>query len=307
MDQIKTIKGAGMQLRNVVCGLGLALCAGPAFSEVYIGGMVTSADRDYDDISRSTGGQFLAGYRFEQLPLMIEAGYTDTGDADIDVLPGASTRASMNYSGLQLTIGGFAKLSDLGSGAWLKAGFYSGNTEMKIPVGSFPDDLSLSGKAKDSSSGGVLGIGGVWKLTPWFGLRAEFSTLLGVAAFASDEDINLMSAGVIFEFPAVKAAPARTFAPQAVARSMPPPLPAAASVAAAPSQSLSPSASGTTLMLSRQASLRGQPKMSGVIRATLPAGSTVSRKSRMDNADGGWWFVDHQGMSGWLNDQDTAN
>lgn len=127
-----------MKKGTSVLGLGLMLAAMQASAGVYLGGSAAFADYDYSDIDRSTGMQLHFGYRAETLPLMIELSYLDTGEADIDVLPGATAGTKLSFSGFQASLGYFAQLSNLGSGFWLKGGFYSGDSEAKVPVGSIP-------------------------------------------------------------------------------------------------------------------------------------------------------------------------
>lgn len=186
--------------------LSTAVLAGP-----YIGGSAMLGKRDYVDVEDSTGWRALAGYRFETMPLFLEATYMNTGDADVDPAPPATVGLKLSYEGFQLGIGYGAVLSPLGSMLWLKGGYYTGDAVGKAPRGSIPGNLNLSGEIKESASGASLGLGGVWKVTPWLGLRADFETLFGVNDFALDEDLQLYSVGLVFEFPAAKAAPATTF------------------------------------------------------------------------------------------------
>ncbi len=235
------MRGISRGVAAVAACLSTAVLAGP-----YIAGGATVSKRDYADIDDSTGWRALAGYRFETMPLFLEATYMDTGDADIDPLPGALTGVQLTYEGLQFGIGYGAVLSPLGSMLWLKGGYYTGDAIGKVPRGSIPQDLSLSGEIKQSTSGATLGFGGVWKVTPWVGLRADFETLFGAKDFALDEDLQIYSLGLVFEFPAAKAAPGATLnratpAVQAAAPEAAPPVAAPAAPASEPVPQAPPS------------------------------------------------------------------
>src|SRR3546814_14087023 len=86
---------------------------------------------------------------------------------------------------------------ETGSGVWLRGGYYDISTKLKVPFGSYPDDPTLSGSLKESSNGGTLGVGAIWKPNPYFGVRFEFETLFSPKDFANDENFNLFSIGLV--------------------------------------------------------------------------------------------------------------
>lgn len=115
--------------------------------------------------------------------------------------------------------------------------------------------------------------------------------------FANDEDLGLLSVGVVFEFPVQKAAAAPLASQPAYSAPYQAAAPAPAVSAFAQPQA-APVAGEVRLV--QETVLRGQPTLSGTIRKTIPAGEVVKLQSRQDNADGGWWFVEYQNAIGWI-------
>jgi hypothetical protein len=294
---------------GVLAGLALGVSI-PATAGLYFGGEALISKRDYEDVDDGAGFQILGGYRVEDSPFFVEAGYINTGDAEIDPVEGATSSIEMRFEGFKAGVGVMAGLGTIGSGLWLKGGFYAGKTIVKAPLGSLPGQPGLSGELDESASGAVLGIGAVWKLTRNFGLRAEYESLMGVKDFAADEDVSVYSLGLIFEFPATKAAVPSANAPvypapaqQAI------PAPAVASSASSVAESsiqsataqAAPSAGNQPMRLLAEVPLRDNPKQSAQVRRVLPAGSVITLRNRMSNADGDWWYVQTDAnVVGWI-------
>ncbi|WP_157622695.1 outer membrane beta-barrel protein [Solimonas soli] len=293
-------------MKSFIRALGLVAALSPmsSFAGLYVGASGLKADRsDYSDVDPAYGGKAYLGYRFSPVPIMLEASYIDTGDADVD------GGIKMNFSGYTLGAGYFLELTPKGSGLWLRGAWYSGDTEIKVPAGSLPQDPGAYGTAKQSSDGGSLGLGLVWKLSDWFGLRLEYETLFGPKDFADDKDIGILSAGLMLEFghggrtssarradvdygyvatPAPAPEPAPVYAQPA-----PPPAPTPVPVPA-------PAASDTRA--AQPLPLKLQPRSDASTVVVLPAGAGYQSLQRIHNSEGDWSFVQYDGRRGWLHE-----
>lgn len=43
-----------------------------------------------------------------------------------------------------------------------------------------------------------------------------------------------------------------------------------------------------------------QPKLQGQVQSVLPAGAELQARNRLINAEGAWWFVQHENIRGWV-------
>ena len=272
----------------LICGLAPAVAAAEGF---YGGGSALYVDRpDYDNVESSAGGKAFFGFRFDPLPLFVEASYLDTGKADIDPDYYVLEDTSLRFRGYTLGAGLFLPLTREGSGVWLRGDYYGGVTKVQDPLGS----------DTESASGGGLGIGFNWKFNDWVGLRLEYQALFRVNDFGDDEDISILGAGLIFEFPTVRRPPPprqrRTAYPQP--SSYPPP--ARGSYEPAPPAPAASSAVSERIVV--DAALKSQPRQGSATLATLPAGTVVTTDEHKDNVEGRWWFVQYERYSGWVAD-----
>lgn len=163
----------------------------------YFGASGLYANRPgYDDVDGSYGGKVFAGYRFAPFPLFIEASYLNTGNADVDPgYGGDDERIRLNFSGYTIGAGYFLPLTSYGSGVWVRASYYDGDSKEKTP------DDPLVGSRKLSTSGASFAVGGDWKFNPWTGIRFEYENLIEPDDFADNESIGIFSLGVVFDFP----------------------------------------------------------------------------------------------------------
>lgn len=280
-------------------GVACALMSGAASAGLYGGGVGTLSERNgYSDIDRVTGFGAFAGYRFDDLPMMIELGYLDAGDADIEDTGGFT----LGYSGLSIALGWYGKMSDSGSGAWVRGGYYTGDSEVADPSG--------ASVLEQSANGFVWGVGVDLMVTDWFGFRLGLDSYVGVKDFAADENITTYSLGIVLHLPSGGSAPAsapvfRAPEPYMPPQAQPAPMPPAALVAEqpepAPAATPVPMAavSGLSLLVV-DAAVRAQPRMQAQTEAILPANQTVTARNRVSNAEGRWWFVQHENIRGWV-------
>lgn len=318
-------------------GLGALVLSGAVQAGPYFGGAGLMSEREgYEDLDRAEGAKAFLGYRFDDVPLMLELSYLDAGDAEI-----ADTgEATLGYSGLQFSAGWFGKLSPTGSGVWVKGGYYSGDSEVTDTSGFLG---GVPGETYEQSTNGLaVGLGGDWKVTRWVGLRFELEGLLGVKDFANDENLTSYSLGLVFEFPngsrsapvpyysAPAPAPAAT--PERVAELAPveaqPPQPVYTAEPAAPvpvepapvsqvsatASYNAPAATSTPVPAAASAGwmpgasahaakafvLRKTPVTSGLAETAVPAGGTLQLLGRQTNAEGTWWLATYEGSRGWV-------
>lgn len=280
-----------------ILGLLALAASGAAQAGPYLGGGALLSDYQYSDVDRGAGGRAFLGYRFENLPLMVEAGYTDFGEADIESFPGLS----LGFTGGQVTVGYFLGLSQTSnSGLWLKGGFYAGDSEIKDATDSF----------EKYSRGGLVSIGGDWMVLPWLGLRAEVENFFNVRDYADFEvnhrdDVTVASLNLVFEWPmarheapAQEATPAPVYTPPAYTAQPAPVATPAPAVTPTPQRQRPPAASVMTLKATTP--LRDQPRPDAAVSAQLSAGSSVTLRTPLDNAYGGWWFVHSDAGIGWV-------
>lgn len=256
------------------------LVAPDSSAGLYVGGAGLYAERDsYDDVDGAGGGKAILGYRLEPIPLILEANYIDAGNADIN-----GTDFSLGFTGYSLTVGYFMQMSRLGSGLWIRGGFYDGEATLD----EFNSEID-----KSSSSGPIFGIGGVWKLDHWIGLRLEYESLADVEDFADNESLGIVSLGLVIEFPDGPRRRARYDRyerppPPAYA---PPPRPYRSSAPPPPS-------SGDRLVA--EAELKSQPRGSSPTLTVIPAGAAVQPGQVESNVEGDWTFVLYGRYSGWV-------
>ncbi|WP_366514991.1 outer membrane beta-barrel protein [Solimonas terrae] len=279
---------------------GLFLLPAAAHAGVpYFGGSGVYAERPaYNDINGSFGGKVFAGYRFEPVPIFLEASYLDTGKADIDDTGGAT----LNFSGYTLGAGYFFPLSPSGSGFWLRGAYYDGHTKVALDGDS----------AKISASGFEIGFGGDWKFNDWVGLRFEIEDLLQTKDFADNENVEVGSIGLVFTFP-TQAAPVRLppppqqngyptgYVPPAAIVAPPAP-PAPPAVEAAPSASVAAPviAPPSPMSSSGGQALKTQPRIGSETELVIPAGVALKASGQMSNPEGDWIFVEYNGQTGWV-------
>lgn len=65
-----------------------------------------------------------------------------------------------------------------------------------------------------------------------------------------------------------------------------------------------PFKAGERVAVAKAVDLRSAPSPTGETVEALPAGTVVTLRSRMLNAIGPWWLVDHQLNSGWLRESE---
>ncbi|AXQ27315.1 SH3 domain-containing protein [Solimonas sp. K1W22B-7] len=48
--------------------------------------------------------------------------------------------------------------------------------------------------------------------------------------------------------------------------------------------------------------LRARPQNQATVEGPVPAGAALKLQMRQTNRDGAWWFTEHQGLTGWINE-----
>lgn len=291
-------------------GVACALMSGAASAGAYFGASGVLSERaSYENVDRATGFNAFAGYRFDDLPLVVELAYLDAGDSDIN--DPEISGVTLGYSGFSATIGWYGALSPNGSGFWLRGGYYTGDAEFTTEFGIDGGDFFLPpGTYEDSSNGFTIGLGADWMLTDWFGLRFGLDGFLGMTDFQNDETMTTYSLGIVLHLPSGGSAPAgapvfRAPEPYMPPQAQPAPMPPAALVAEqpepAPAATPVPMAavSGLSLLVV-DAAVRSQPRMQAQTETMLPANQTVTARNRVSNAEGRWWFVQHENIRGWV-------
>ncbi|NKF22657.1 outer membrane beta-barrel protein [Solimonas marina] len=259
----------------LLAGVSLLPCVSQAAGP-YFGVSGTYADRSaYSDVDSAWGGKAVVGYRFAPIPIFLEASWIDTGKADID---DTGIGATLRFTGYTLGAGYFWQVTPTGSGFWLRGAYYDGDSKVAAPG---------YGSIKTSANGGSVGLGVQLKFNDYVGLRFEYETLFETKDFASDEDVDIASIGLVFEFPTKRsAAPARAAAPTSWQTT---PM-AAPATAAMPPPSPPPPA----------APLKTQPRVASQTELVIPAGEVPSQGTAFSNREGDWRFVEYQGQTGWV-------
>ncbi|HEY9547669.1 MAG TPA: outer membrane beta-barrel protein [Solimonas sp.] len=282
-------------------------CIAPVHaSEFYGGASLLYGQREkYNDLDPSWGGKGFVGYRFSPIPIFLEAEFLDTGKADADALPGASDQFSLQSNGYTLGVGYMLQAGETGSGVWLRGGYYDISTKLKVPFGSYPDDPTLSGSLKESSNGGTLGVGAIWKPNPYFGVRFEFETLFSPKDFANDENLNLFSIGLVFALPTQQAP--KPYVPAATPPAIRPVAQPYQAPAYVPPPPVAPPAYGNAGTLATATHLLDRPRHdSGSSNAIVPAGTPVTVLRTLSNSEGGWNYVRAGNAEGWIADSALA-
>ena len=304
-------------------GLSVLAVSGVANAGPYLAGSFALTERaGYENVDRANGYKFGLGYRFEDVPLMVEVNYLDAGESDVN--DPMFNGVYIGYTGITGLVGYWAKASDKGSGFWLAGGFYTGDAEAGVSgVGSY----------KESASGAAISLGGVWMLTDYFGLQASLDGLLGMKDPQDDENLTAYSVGMVLHWPQSRRssepsrasytpppAPAYTPAPAAYTPTpaMAPPEPvvtpapalAPAPLPVAPVAAASAKPAGMPVIgvrhTAQPTALLRQPRAGAPVDASLAAGTQVQLMQRVPNALGIWWYVYANGVAGWVNDSALA-
>lgn len=283
-----------------VCMPCVSLAAGP-----YFGASGLYAERPaYSNVDGSFGGKIYAGYRFSS-PVFVEASYLDTGKADVnDTAP----EGKLKFSGYTLGAGWFAELSPSGSGYWVRGAYYNGDSQAYLD--------GYSGSVKQSTSGVEVGAGGQWKFNDWVGLRFEYEVLIQPKDFSDNENLDLLSLGLVFEFPTASATrpasrassssepftyPAGYVPPAADAASVAPDATATAAEASAEASAPTlPTPNGSTTAAAPERALKTQPRMASQTELMIPMDELPAAGTNFSNPEGDWRFVEYHGQTGWV-------
>ena len=274
--------------------LGLVFATGFVEAAVVGGASVVRAAFDYPDIEDATGFKGFLGYRSDNrdLPLYFDLTYLDTGKADVTPFPGVT----LKFSGLLLSVGASVAVNpESDVHLFIKGGLYDGDTKLAGPGGSI----------KDSANGFQLSIGLDWMWTPGFGGRVEYGILYGVDDFADNEDVSILSAGIVFGGSSSerrKPAESRSLPAQPRAQPMaaPAPAPAAVVVRQPPPPPPPQFAAGGRAQAKLGARLLSRPTAQADVVRALGQGLVIELIARNVNPAGAWWFCDAKGEKGWV-------
>ena len=278
-----------MRLAIKALGLVAALLPASSFASVYVGASGLGAYRpEYKNVDTSFGGKLYFGYRFDDLPIALEASYLDTGRADVwDEETYGDGR--MRFRGETLGASYLWDLSPLGSVLFARGALYHGDTKVKF------DTISGS----KSSTGASLAFGGIWKINERFGLRFEYEHLFAAKDLDDNADIGAASVGLLFEFghrgraSSVQAANADRAAVAPVAEhDEVAPAPVFMSPVAAQQQH--------ALRASQQLEMTIRPRLGAALVVTIPSGAEYQRLEGVHNDEGSWGFVQYDRYRGWL-------
>lgn len=278
--------------------------AGAAYPAAVLGLSINDSSYvDYSDVEVGFGGKAYFGYHFETVPFLVELGYLDLGDHEIQNFP-----ADLSFVGGQAVLGVIPfRTKSRHLTTWLKGGYYSGNAELRF---------SGSSTVRERTTGGSFEIGVGWMFKPWLGLRAEIGALFDVEDFADKSDIVMLNIGLTTSFPGytTRARPADGRPPVTppapdLATILPPPEEPLASIPDLPSPPPSPPpparfVAGETALAMPGATLRSRPAADGQIVTQLGSGVSLVLKSDMKNIAGAWWYVEAPGQRGWVKESE---
>lgn len=170
-----------------IAGAAVLFSSSNATAEIVVGGAVGYSElSSYDDVDEALGWKGFAGYRASSVPVYAEIGYVNSGELEVD-----SLNVDLEFDGFTAAVG-YRMVVDSynGSDVVFKIGGYTLDTEASGPGGSIEED----------GSGLLVGIGGNWMFTPHLGLHADAQILFGVEDFANDEDLTLLTIGLMYAF-----------------------------------------------------------------------------------------------------------
>ena len=164
---------------------------GPAIAQGYIGAGAGITSADFcDDIAGSglscddedTGLKIFGGYKFTP-NFAVEGAWIDLGEASITV--GVNT-ATVEVDGFQVAAVGILPINP----QWSVFG----------KLGAFMWDASVNSNipgatGSDDGTDIMFGFGGMWNITPQFGLRAEWERF-----DIDSNDVDFLSVGIQFNF-----------------------------------------------------------------------------------------------------------
>ena len=165
-----------------------------------------------DSTDNAFGYKLFGGYSFHK-NIAVEFSYIDMGEVDansnasgtfydaadnpIDGDLFASAKANVDAlsldASLNFPIASFA-------GLFLKGGIYTADTKLEINAGSSITTESFNDSKTYSSTGLHVGVGANFMVTDAIGLRAEWERLDNVEANGGENDIDLISAALIYNF-----------------------------------------------------------------------------------------------------------
>lgn len=177
-------------VRGFLAVVGLLL-AGPALAVQFSIG-ATMGEFDYQEIDSGNGLRLSVSQNFRNSPWFVEAGLFDTGKGDVDpIIFGAPATARFDgYTGYVGYRNPFDKAQRGGSAVFVKGGFYQGTYEF---------DVQGLGAADDKSTGAALGVGLDWAWIPGVVAgRAQAEMFFDVEDFASENNISLLTLGLVF-------------------------------------------------------------------------------------------------------------
>lgn len=195
-------------LRHAAVSTALLLgFAGSAHAEFYATAGMAIGNYQYSDIDNSTG--YVAGFGYRPTPnLAIELQYFDAGDADIND-DGSFTEEfpSATFESGNFAVSGFAATaayivpaaSGSGSNVFFRGGLYSSDTDITITF-TEPSVGTVSGTISDSTTNFTLGLGFDWMFSQSLGLRGAVDGMFGNKDYADDEEVTLISLGLIWSF-----------------------------------------------------------------------------------------------------------
>jgi OOP family OmpA-OmpF porin len=114
-------------------------------------------------------------------------------DGDLFATAKASVDAFTLDASLSYPIASFAAL-------FVKGGVYAADTELKLNAGSSISAENFNDSRTESSSGLHVGVGANFKVTDAIGLRAEWERLDNVEANGGENDVDLISASLLYNF-----------------------------------------------------------------------------------------------------------
>ncbi|MDH5710072.1 MAG: porin family protein [Gammaproteobacteria bacterium] len=175
----------------LTCVFSLFASNSQAEISLYAGIATGLSSFDYTDVEQGIATKAFAGYRLYD-NIAFEATLYDSGNADINSLPGVSLSSTgINIAGLYRISTSVTNLTVMVGG-----GFYNFETTVVDPYYFLPFNTPATEKGSGLSLAGGVELG----VTKTIILRADIDMFFGVRDFANDGGINSLNLGIVLNF-----------------------------------------------------------------------------------------------------------
>ncbi len=242
------------------------------------------------------GGTFYAGYRFEQLPLLAELSYLDMGSHRLTDSQNSDHVGEFGFKGVNASVGVPLRIGRMVT-TWIKAGYYNGNSDVRIDGLAAPLGSGIETRFTHKSTGASAGLGADFMLSPMLGLRFDYQVLFEARDFTGGDlegksHLSLASVGLTLAFGGGQ--PRATPVAEHTYTGMP------AAAAPTPAAVVPVAVQGPAVLAGTV--VRARPTLDAGASATMASETSVQLMSKTENSTGTWWYVKSGDVQGWVQD-----